>query len=62
MPSTAQARHWRDRFDMANFTRVGVDPDAAFAKALAAISEAVAEASKAGRPTHIVFNLDKNAI
>jgi hypothetical protein len=43
------------------FTRAGVDPDAAFAKALAAVPEADAEASKTGRPAHIVFNLDKTA-
>jgi hypothetical protein len=49
-------------FDMANFTAASSDHDAAFAKAVAAISEAAAEANKAGRPAHIVLNLDKNAI
>jgi hypothetical protein len=49
-------------FDMANFTAASPDHDAAFAKAVAAISEAAAEANKAGRPAHIVLNLDKNAI
>jgi hypothetical protein len=49
-------------FDMANFTAASPDHDAAFAKAMAAISEAAAEANKAGRPAHIVLNLDKNAI
>ncbi len=48
-------------FDMANFTAASPDHDAAFAKAMAAISEAAAEANKAGRPAHIVLNLDKNA-
>jgi hypothetical protein len=49
-------------FEMASFSGAGVDPDAAFAKALAAISKSAADASKAGRPAHIVFNLDKNAV
>jgi hypothetical protein len=48
-------------FDMANFT-ASPDHDAAFAKAVAAISEAAAEANKAGRPAQIVLNLNKNAI
>jgi len=47
---------------MANFTAASPDHDTAFAKAVAAISEAAAEANKAGRPAHIVLNLDKNAI
>ena len=47
-------------FDMAHFTAGSSDHDAAFAKAVAAISEAAAEANKAGRPAHIVLNLDKN--
>src|SRR5260370_12861565 len=47
---------------MANFTAASPDHDAAFAKAVAAISEAAAEANRAGRPAHIVLNLDKNAI
>ena len=45
-------------FDMANFP-ASPDHDAAFAKAVAAISEAAAEANKAGRPAHIVLNLSK---
>ena len=50
-------------FDIANFTAASPDHDAAFAKAVAAISEAAAEANKAGRPApHIVLNLDRNAI
>jgi hypothetical protein len=49
-------------FDMAKFTAASPDHDAAFAKAVAAISEAAAAANKAGRPVHIVLNLDKNAI
>jgi hypothetical protein len=47
--------------DMAKFTAGSADHDAAFAKAVAAISEAAAEAKKAGRPAHIVLNLDRNA-
>ena len=49
-------------FDMANFLRPGDDVDAAFAKALAAISKAAGEAAKDGGPAHVVFNLGKNAI
>src|SRR5260370_35629905 len=49
-------------FDMANFTAASPDHDAAFTKAVAAISEAAAAANKAGRAAHIVLNLDKNAI
>jgi hypothetical protein len=49
-------------FDMASFIAASPDHDAAFAKAVAAISEAATEANKAGRPAHIVLNLDKNAI
>jgi hypothetical protein len=48
-------------FDMATFSGPGVDADAAFAKAIAAISKAAGEAAKAGGPVHIVFNLGKNA-
>jgi hypothetical protein len=48
-------------FDMANFTAASPDHDAAFAKALTAISNAAADANKAGRPAHLVFNLEKNA-
>ncbi|PDT76559.1 right-handed parallel beta-helix repeat-containing protein [Bradyrhizobium sp. C9] len=47
--------------DMATFTASsGGDADAAFAKALAAVAKAAADASKAG-PAHIVLNLEKNA-
>jgi hypothetical protein len=42
-------------FDMANFLGAGGDADAAFAKALAAISKAAGDAAKAGRPVHIIF-------
>jgi hypothetical protein len=48
-------------FDMANFIATSPDHDAAFAKALAAISEAAAAANKAGKPAHIVLNFDKQA-
>jgi Right handed beta helix region len=48
-------------FEMASFIRTSVDADTAFAKALTAISNAAADANKAGRPAHIVFNLEKNA-
>jgi hypothetical protein len=48
-------------FAMATFTAASPDHDAAFAKAVAAMTEAAAAANKAGRPAHIVLNLDKNA-
>ena len=48
-------------FDMATFTATsGGDADAAFAKVLAAIAKAAADASKAG-PVHIVLNLENSA-
>ena len=47
--------------DMATFQGPGVDDDAAFAKAIAAIEKAAAAAKKDGSPVHIVFNLGKNA-
>jgi hypothetical protein len=49
-------------FDMATFTAASPDHDAAFAKAVAAITEAAAEANKSGKPVHIILNLDKNAV
>jgi hypothetical protein len=49
-------------FDMASFTAASPDHDAAFAKAVTAISEAAAAAVKAGRSAHIVLNLDKDVI
>jgi len=49
-------------FDMANFLSPGGDADTAFAKGLAAISNAAGEAAKCGGPVHIVFNLGKNAV
>jgi hypothetical protein len=48
-------------FDIADFTKTVPDTDAAFAKALAAISQSTNDANKAGKPVHIVFNLEKNA-
>jgi len=48
-------------FEMANFLAPGVDADAAFAKAIAAVSKAAADATRSGGPVHIVFNLGKNA-
>jgi hypothetical protein len=46
---------------MASFGGTGLDADAAFAKAIAAIDKAAADARKGGGPVHIIFNLDKNA-
>jgi hypothetical protein len=48
-------------FDMASFLGPGVDADAAFAKAITAVSKAAGDAARAGGPVHIVFNLGKNA-
>ena len=48
-------------FEMANFVSPGGDADTAFAKAIATISKAAADAAKSGGPVHIVFNLGKNA-
>jgi hypothetical protein len=48
-------------FDMTTFSGAGVDPDAAFAKALAAIEKASADAKRGGGPAHIIFNLEKGA-
>ena len=45
-------------FEMASFTGSGVDPDAVFDKAFAAIAKAAPEASKGGRP--VVLNLCRN--
>src|SRR5882724_2335521 len=49
-------------FEMASFSGAGADADAAFDKALTAISKAAADASRAGRPAHIVLNLDRSAV
>jgi hypothetical protein len=48
-------------FDMADFTKTVPDSDVAFAKALAAISQSTNDANKAGKPVHVVVNLEKNA-
>ncbi len=48
-------------FEMTDFIKTSPDADAAFAKALAAIAKSAADASKAGKPASIVFNLEKNA-
>jgi Right handed beta helix region len=49
-------------FNMASFAGPGIDADAAFAKAIAAIEKAAADARKGGGPVHIVLNLDKGAV
>ena len=49
-------------FEMTSFTSAGVDPDTAFARALAAIAKSAADADKAGRPVPIVLNLEKNDV
>jgi Right handed beta helix region len=46
-------------FDIAKFSGAGVDPDTAFARALAAIEKAAADAKKGGGPAHIILNLEK---
>jgi hypothetical protein len=48
-------------FEMADFVKGAADADAAFAKALAAITKSGGEANKAGKPVPIVLNLEKNA-
>jgi hypothetical protein len=48
-------------FNMTSFAGAGVDADAAFAKAIAAVEKAAADASKGGGPVHIVFNLQQGA-
>src|SRR5260370_12685026 len=48
-------------FEMADFTKAAPDADAAFAKALAAISKSAGEANNAGKPVPIVSNPDENA-
>jgi Right handed beta helix region len=58
--SRAQVKPGTVVFEMAEFSKGVVDADAAFAKALAAISESAGEASKAGKPVPIVLNLEKN--
>jgi Right handed beta helix region len=47
--------------EMASYLKPGTDANAAFAKAIAEIEKATADAAKAGGPVRIVFNLDKNA-
>jgi hypothetical protein len=48
-------------FDIKSFLGPAVDPDAAFAKAIAAIEKTAADAKKGGGPVHIVLNLEKGA-
>jgi hypothetical protein len=48
-------------FEIADFAKTVPDADAAFAKALAAISKSASEAIKAGKPVPIILNLEKNA-
>jgi hypothetical protein len=59
--SRAQIKPGAVVFEMAEFSKGVADTDAAFAKALAAISKSAGEASKAGKPVPIVLNLEKNA-
>ena len=47
-------------FEMTNFLTAGVDADAAFAKALAAIAKVANDAAKSSGPVHIALNLGKN--
>jgi len=48
--------------DMASFGGAGVDADTAFAKAIAAIEKAAADARTGGEPVRIVLNLEKGAV
>jgi hypothetical protein len=47
--------------DMASFGGAGIDADTAFAKAIATIEKAAADARKGGEPVRIVLNLEKGA-
>jgi parallel beta-helix repeat protein len=47
--------------DMASFGGAGIDADTAFAKAIAAIEKAAADARKGGEPDRIVLNLERGA-
>src|SRR5262245_38100282 len=58
----AQAIPGAVTLEMASFLKGGGDADAAFAKAIAEIEKAAADADKSGGPVHIIFNLEKNAI
>ena len=58
--SRAQTAPGGTVFNMASFT-AGVDADTAFAKAMAAVEKAAADAKKGGGPVHIAFNLEKGA-
>lgn len=48
--------------DMTSFGGAGVDADTVFAKAIAAIDKAAADARKGGEPVRIVLNLEKGAV
>ncbi|HLH94926.1 MAG TPA: right-handed parallel beta-helix repeat-containing protein [Xanthobacteraceae bacterium] len=48
--------------DMASFVGAGLDADAAFAKVIAAVAKATAEAGEATAPVPILLNLEKNAV
>jgi hypothetical protein len=60
--AVAQAIAGAVTLDMTSFLKGGGDADTAFAKAMAAIEKAAADAAKGGGPVHITFNLEKNAI
>jgi Right handed beta helix region len=47
--------------DITSFSAPGVDPDAAFAKAIAEVEKLSAGAKKGGGPAHIILNLEKGA-
>jgi hypothetical protein len=47
--------------DIKSFSGAGVDPDAAFAKAIAEVDRLAAGAKKGGGPVHIILNLEKGA-
>jgi hypothetical protein len=48
-------------FNMASFTGAASDADTAFARAIAAIEKASADAKNGSGPAHIAFNLEKGA-
>ena len=48
-------------FDIKSYLGPGIDPDAAFAKAIVEIEKTAADARKGGGPVHIILNLETGA-
>jgi hypothetical protein len=60
-PTSGHAQPAPVTFEMANYAHQGVDADAAFANALAAVAKAAAEAKAAGRPAALALKLERGA-